>query len=484
LTVRGWTVFLVVLIATFLGLMSVCSLFVSGDVGQAQVQATTYTITTSITSTSTTVETQTITIISIVAVTIVTLATVVSRLVWKAYRQTSTSPFPLAPSRIGEASPERLLYEVGADAAGLGEVPADLSELPSPEEGRFLGERAGGRSLDAVRQEPDWALKEGRREVSEGGRGVSDTGPGRGGPESGREIGESGERADRVRGGAGREGGGPSDSWSKDSREAGASGERPSDSSGRGSQEVSEARGSSSSGGGLPEGGSGGSREVSPARGGGSGGTSQEAEPPGRGVPTDRPVSPEPPTKPGSEPPTVKGGEPTSKIGPQQSTPPPPVILPPAGPSEQAEDYIHPRKDEDRFVPVPPQDEEQLVPVSEDEPPPPPSPLPERSRLTGDPELDGVIPPPPQRRVFVEYDYFKCENPRCPGDRTLPFSGYAKFKDLIHPSIWRQLYNLILGRGPEVICPHCGRRQRFILPGGITREEIEESYHRPTGIPG
>jgi len=266
--VRRWTVVSVVLIAAFLGLMSICSLFVSGDMGQAQVQATTYTTITSITSTSTTVETQTITIVSIVAVIMVSLVTVISRFVWKAYRQTSTSPLPPAPSRMGEASSERLLYEGSissddeeflktfgreGDWGGL-----DWPRIPSPEEEEYLkrwGKVGRGFDFGGLRSpeeeefrkrfgEPwDWEKrwpsgpdgrvktfedlwKEVDRVIPEDRRSVSGAGPGRGGSKGGPGMTEPGE-ADRVRGGGGpggdhevsEPGGGPSDSWPKDKRE-------------------------------------------------------------------------------------------------------------------------------------------------------------------------------------------------------------------------------------------------------------------------
>jgi len=286
--VRGCRGFFVLLLAVYLGLISVYSLFVSGDVGQAQVQATTYTTITSITSTRATVETQTITIISIVAVTIVTLATVISRFVWKAYRRAPSFQPPLPGA--GEASPDRLFYEVEADE--------DLSKLPSPEDKRFPGEE------DGVQQDPESLKKRGPAD-----RGVADSMRGGGGPEGGREVREPG--------------GGPSDSWSK------------------GSREVSDVpRGSTGPSGGETDASSSGGRDVKVDGGAGPDKiqkSGQIPEPPPTGdkslkTPTPPPVIP-PPMIP--EPPKEavdKSRDTTGDKIPHQQPPPPPVILPPITP--------------------------------------------------------------------------------------------------------------------------------------------------------
>jgi len=269
--VRGWRGFFVLLLAVYLGLISVYSLFVSGDVGQTQVQATTYTTITSITSTRTTVETQTITIISVVAVAIVTLATVISRFVWNAYRRAPGFQPPLPGA--DEASPDRLFYEVEADE--------DLSKLPSPEDNRFPGEE------DGVQQDPESLKKRGPAD-----RGGADSMRGGGGPEGGREVGEPG--------------GGPSDSWSK------------------GSREVSDVPGGSTGpSGGETDASSGGSRDVKADGGAGP----EEVQ-----KPDEKPLIPEPPTEPGGKSIDTTGDK-TPLTSP--AIPPPSVIIGPTTPPQE-----------------------------------------------------------------------------------------------------------------------------------------------------
>ncbi|MCJ7507062.1 hypothetical protein MUP05_11465, partial [Candidatus Bathyarchaeota archaeon] len=220
------------------------------------------------------------------------------------------------------------------------------------------------------------------------------------------------------------------------------------------------------------------------------------------------PVSESPPTEPGSEPPTVKGGrEPTDGL---KNLPPPPLILPPVGPSEETGDK---KKAEDDPRRQPYRSTWHGAPTG---PQPVPPGTPELRRLPplwaedsngvrvtiprgggeGPPmgvDKDGsnISPPPDFRQVRepnIWLDYHPHERHVAPivddflfHGGTLPLPGAAKMgPETEQPQEWRVRHKEHVCNNPET---DENIKYRFFRDGGTFRGSPDEGPWRLLGTP-